>query len=308
MGDISRGIAIGMDAGGTKTVGILVDREGHELARSHAGGANPWDVGAEAARIALSSALQPLLAGGNVRAVCVGSAGIDRESDRAATEATLRSLLPADMAIDVRNDAAAALGLIGPKRPAMVVIAGTGSIAYGERSDGSSLRAGGHGAVIGDPGSGAALGLAALRHAANVLDRIENRGRLAEAVIEFLKLRTATDIVAKVMHPDLDVPLVATLSPLVEKALADGDAAAKSIVETEGNGLAALARRIAMAVRSDQSSLPALLVGGIFNGFPDICERVKTALRQTGPVMINQFSECVLGAARIAADLARSLG
>lgn len=303
MNDLKSGIAIGIDGGGTKTLGILVNAEGREVSRAQAGGANPWDVGPDAVRLALQSVLEPLLAGGAVRAVCLGSAGIDRESDLIATEKSLRSLLPANVAINVRNDAAAALGLVGPKRPAIVVIAGTGSIAYGEGADGKVVRVGGHGAIIGDAGSASALGLAAVRHTANAYDAIEPRGVLAELVIKALKLHQASDIVLRIQHPNFDVPLVASLAPLVEQAYQAGDRAAKAIVELEANALAASAKRVAQAVRGEPA-LPVLLVGGVFSGFSEIRDRVKASLRQTGAVAIHESSECVHGAARIALELA----
>lgn len=305
MADITRGVAIGIDAGGTKTVGILVDGDGREISRAHAGGANPYDVGPEAARLALASVLEPLLAGGKVRAVCLGSAGVDSEPERKSTEAVLRGLVPEDVVIVVKNDAAAALGLVGPKRPAMVVIAATGSIAYGEGVDGKVTRVGGHGAIIGDSGSGSALGLGAVKHTANAYDGSEPKGKLAAAVIDRLKLRRASDIVARIQHPDLDVPLLASLAPLVEEARQGGDTAAKMLVEAEGTALAASAKRLAYSIR-EQSTLPVLLVGNIFSGFPEIREKVKASLRQTGPVMIHEFSECVLGAARVALEMTSS--
>jgi N-acetylglucosamine kinase-like BadF-type ATPase len=303
VGDIKRGVAIGIDAGGTKTVGILVDSDGREIERAQAGGANTWDVGPEATRVALMTVLEPLLKGGNVRAVCLGSAGVDRESDKVAAEKGLRLLVPDSIAIDVRNDAAAALGLVGPKRPAMVVIASTGSIAYGEGADGSPIRVGGHGAIIGDAGSAAAFGLAAARHTANVFDGLEPRGALAELVIGQLKLKKASDVVLRIQHPDLDVPLVATLAPLVAQAGQRGDKAATSIIEAEGNALAATAKRVAYTIRQE-SALPALLVGTIFSEFPEIREKLKAGLKITGPVVVLESSECVLGAARIAVELA----
>jgi len=131
MSDLSEGVAIGIDAGGTKTLAILVDAQGREIARASTGGANPWDVGPDAARAALHIVLNQLMTGGNVSVVCLGAAGIDREADRLAAEMRLRALLPNRIATIVRNDAAAVLGLIGSDRPAMVVIADTGSIAYG---------------------------------------------------------------------------------------------------------------------------------------------------------------------------------
>ncbi|HKW44188.1 MAG TPA: BadF/BadG/BcrA/BcrD ATPase family protein [Candidatus Eremiobacteraceae bacterium] len=303
MNDLKLGIAIGIDGGGTKTLGILVNAEGREISRAQSGGANPWDVGAEAAQASLQGVLEPLMVGGNVRAVCFGSAGIDRESDLIATEKNLRALVPSNIAINVRNDAAAALGIVGPKRPAIVVIAGTGSIAYGEGADGKVVRVGGHGAIIGDAGSASALGLAAVRHTANAFDGSEPRGHLAEAIIKALKLRQVSDIVVRIQHPTFDVPLVASLAPLVEQAFQAGDRAAKTIVELEANALAANAKRVAHVVRGEPA-LPALLVGGVFSGFSEIRDRVKAALRQTGAVAIHESSECVHGAARIALDLA----
>jgi N-acetylglucosamine kinase len=303
--ELKRGIAIGIDAGGTKTLGILVDTQGRELHRAEAGGANPWDVGPDAARLALLSVLKPLLEGGAVRAVCLGSAGIDREADRLAAETSLRSMVPSNVAIAARNDASAALGLVGSKRPAMVVIAGTGSIAYGERGDGSIARIGGHGAIIGDRGSGSALGLGAVRHAANVLDGTESRGALSDAIIKRLNLRRAQDVVVRIQHPDLDVPLVASLAPLVEQAALNGDIAAKKLIDEEGEALAGDAKALALAIR-EQGTLPVLLVGNIFSSFPDIREKVKAALRLTGPVMVHESSECVHGAARLALDLVRA--
>ena len=303
--DLKAGVAIGIDAGGTKTLAVLVDAEGRELARADATGANPWDVGPDAAQRAIATVIEPLLAGGGVRAVCLGSAGVDRDADRAAAEADLRALVPTHIAISVRNDAAASLTLAGPKRPAMVVIAGTGSISYGEAADGSVTRVGGHGAIIGDAGSGSAFGLGAIRHTANALDGCELRGLLAESVIERLELHRALDIVERIQRPELDVPLVASLAPLVEQAYQGGDPAARHLVELEGNALAVNAKRVARTIRTKEP-LPALLVGSIFGAFPEIRDRVKAGLRQTGAMTIIETTECVMGAARLALDLAQA--
>lgn len=296
------GVAIGVDAGGSKTIGILVDADGNEVARAHSSGANPWDVGADAARVALANVLDELFSGAPVRAVAVGNAGVDRESERESAEATLKPLIPSGVKFAVYNDAAAALGALGRARPAMVVIADSGSIAYGETADGKVVRVGGHGAILGDDGSLSAFGLGAIRHAAHALDGCETRGLLAEAVIEKLRLRRSLDIVERILHPQLDVPLVASLALLVEQAYRGGDKAATHLVEIEGNALATSAKRVARIVRG-KGELPALLVGAVFKGFPEIRKRVIAGLRQTGPVAISESSECVHGAARLALDL-----
>lgn len=304
MSDLTRGVAIGIDTGGTKTLAILVDEEGHEVSRASAGGANPWDVGPDAARAALHIVLNQLMTGGNVRAVCLGAAGVDRDADRIAAEARLRAFVPTRIAIVVRNDAAAALGLAGSNRPAMVVVADTGSIAYGEGADGMVTRAGGHGAVLGDCASAISLGMAVLRHTADVLDGCERKGPLAGAAIERLKLQRSTEIVARIRHPDLDEPLVESLAPLLHHASQTGDKKAAEIIGVEGAALARNAHHVARAIRTP-AELPVLLVGSVFGWVPDVRERVVAAVRKTGPASIIESTEAVHGAARIALEVAR---
>jgi N-acetylglucosamine kinase-like BadF-type ATPase len=293
------GIAIGIDAGGTKTLGVLVDAGGREIARARGPGANPWSAGRDAARRALATVVEPLLVGSSVRALCLGSGGIGRDGGDAAAEEDVRALLPADVAVAVCIDAVAALGVIAGARPAMVVIAGTGSLVYGDRGDASPVRLGGYGALIGDLGSGAALGLAALRHTARALDRDAPRGAMSDAIAARLGLRRSNEILEKIGWPAFDVALVASLAPLVAQAAALGDDAADRIIASEAEDLAADARYVATLVRTD-APLAALFVGSIFGAFPAIRARVERALRETGPIVLHEKIEPALGAARLA--------
>ena len=304
MADPRDGIAIGIDAGGTKTLGVLVDVAGNELSRSRAPGANPWSAGREAARRAVASVVEPLLEGARVQAICLGSAGISRDGGRAAAEEDLRAIVPTTVAVAVCTDAVAALGVVGSQRPAVVVIAGTGSIVYGERVDRSAMRLGGHGALIGDPGSGAALGLAALRHTARALDRDTPRGPLSEAVSVRLGLRRSGEVLERIGWPNFDVALVASVAPLVAKAAEQGDDAARRIIDAEADALAADARYVATLVRTD-APLVALFVGSILDAFRPIRNAVEGALCETGPVALRENVEPALGAARLALDSIR---
>ena len=63
----------------------------------------------------------------------------------------------------VVNDALVALEAAIPGGPGVVIISGTGSIAYGRNAAGEAARAGGWGYVLGDEGSGYWIGRAALR-------------------------------------------------------------------------------------------------------------------------------------------------
>src|SRR5690242_10749473 len=127
---------LGMDGGGTRTTAWLADERGRVLARAEAGPSNPLKVGFEAAQGEILSAarralrqarLQPLHALG---AVCLGLAGVDRPPVHRRLLAWLRKSIPAGFHL-LTSDAAIALQAAIGNRPGIMVISGTGSIAYG---------------------------------------------------------------------------------------------------------------------------------------------------------------------------------
>ncbi|MDQ6781740.1 MAG: hypothetical protein M3Z37_11395, partial [Candidatus Eremiobacteraeota bacterium] len=162
---------IGIDAGGTKTLGLLVDGSGALIRRHHAAGSNIRTVGKEASAQSLRAVLAGL-SSDEASAVCIGAAGVGRERDLREFEQMVRAMLPPAAGLLVCSDAQIVLRAATARRPALAVIAGTGSLVYGEGSKGH-IRAGGYGAVIGDPGSGYAIGLAAIQTTAKALD-LEN--------------------------------------------------------------------------------------------------------------------------------------
>lgn len=295
--------AIGLDVGGSKTVGVLVDAAGCVLRHAKAGGANVRSVGEEIARTNLSAVLRDLSRGVDVQAVCIGTAGIDRRGDRERFESLVRGLLPAGAELGICHDGQIALRAGTEQRPAIVVIAGTGSLVYGERSDGSGVRSGGYGAVIGDDGSGYAAGLAAVKHAACALDGVEESGPLARAVLDALGASTVAELIEKIHVWPPDVGAIAALAPLVGDAAEAGDPAAGAIVENQAALLGRHVERVARSVRS-ANELPVVLAGGAFDAVAALVPVVESAARKTGPARIERLTaEPALGAARLALQL-----
>jgi N-acetylglucosamine kinase-like BadF-type ATPase len=108
--------------------------------------------------------------------LCCALAGAGREPERARLERALSSLGIAGT-VHVASDFDAAMQDAFGAGPGILVIAGTGSSAWGRAQDGRCLRAGGWGHVIGDEGSGYALGRVALMLAMREFDgRGENSG------------------------------------------------------------------------------------------------------------------------------------
>jgi len=307
-GPRAAGVAVGIDAGSTSTRGVLVDAAGTELARSSAGGANVRMMSATVVAQVMAAVLAPLLEGGGVRAVCVGAAGAGRAGDRDALAELLRGLVPAEVKLIVCNDAQIALRAATASRPAMVVIAGTGSIAYGERAGGGEARAGGYGAVIGDDGSGYAIGIAAIRHAARALDGIDAGGMLASTVAARLDAKSSSDLIDRVQRWPPDVSAISQLAAAVGEAAASGDAAAEEIVSFQARALATAAAHVARVVRADpvapdQMELPVALGGGTFEAIPVLVDVVGRAVERTGPCAVTRLATPpAMGAALIALD------
>src|SRR5260221_4700209 len=98
-------------------------------------------------------------------AVVLASVGGEREPERAKGRAILASPLGPDVAVEVRHDAKAALYAGNPAGCGVVLISGTGSIAYGRNDQGAEARCGGWGYLVGDEGSAVGIGQEGLRAA-----------------------------------------------------------------------------------------------------------------------------------------------
>ncbi|PUZ50002.1 hypothetical protein GQ55_6G024400 [Panicum hallii var. hallii] len=161
------GVVLGVDGGTTNTVCVCLPAAMPQpespaavpvLARAVAGSSNRNSVGESAALETLEQVMTQALAMANtvrsaVRAVCLAVSGVNHPSDQQRMLEWIRDLFPGNAKFYVENDAVAALasGTMG-KLHGCVLIAGTGSIAYGVTEDGKVARAAGAGPVLGDWG------------------------------------------------------------------------------------------------------------------------------------------------------------
>ena len=140
---------VGVDGGGSKTTACAADMSGNVLGRVDKGPANYHTTGLPAFQALIGGIIDAYcrdcgLDRNDLRLVSLGLAGVDRERDRDQIMAALAGLgLPCRFLIS--NDAVIALTAGLGRAEGIVLIAGTGSIAYGVAPEGRSLRAGGLG-------------------------------------------------------------------------------------------------------------------------------------------------------------------
>ncbi len=159
------------------------------------------------------------------------------------------------------SDAAIALAAAVRDGPGIVVIAGTGSIAFARDDHGELLRAGGWGIPFDDRGSGYELGRRAVTAALEAFDGRGPQTLLAEKICHHLGIRDITEIISK----SLAQQQVAAIFPLVQEAVREGDLVASHLCEEAGRDLANLAVALLKRAGWTDRSMPVVRSGGVFS-------------------------------------------
>jgi glucosamine kinase len=239
---------LGIDGGGTGCRAAVADAQGRLLGRAQAGPANIASDFAGSVQNILAAAEAALAQAGGVAALVAAGLGLAGANAAGAVE-RLRGALPfARMAIE--TDAITALrGALGEDN-GIVAALGTGS-GFGARVDGTIRQIGGWGLMLGDEGSGAWIGRAALSAAL----------RAAEGFAPMTPL--LADLLTEFDGPQGIIAFSLSARPaefarLAPRILAGDDAAAVAIIARAKADIAE-----AIGVLQAGRSLPVTFLGGL---------------------------------------------
>jgi N-acetylglucosamine kinase-like BadF-type ATPase len=273
---------LGIDGGGSKTTCLLGD-ERALLASATAAGSNPIRVGSDRSRQALHAVVREACAAAQVAPseiarTCIGMAGAARPQIEKQVRDMLAELVGGE--IEVTGDMAIALEAAFRGAPGLIVVAGTGSIAYGRNGRGEIARAGGWGFAISDEGSGHWIGRAAVAAAMRSHDLGEN-SVLISSIMNTWHLGSRDDVLraANATPP----PDFAELFPLVLAAAAGGDSRANEILTHAAMELAQLARIVADRLWRGGQAFRVALTGGVFQHSPLVRQVFCNSLRSLHP-------------------------
>jgi glucosamine kinase len=293
---------IGIDAGGTKTVGLLADETGKVHSKSISGGANLLVKGELAVEKVLFDVIESLEAPEPVAALCLGIAGVGQSGGEQVIREVLRRL-GQRQPIRVVKDALVALVAGAPSGIGIVVVAGTGSIAYGVDPKGHEARAGGWGYLLGDEGSAFWLGHYAVRHAIRAADGRGVATTLYPLICEKLGVSEPTELVEWFYDQELSRNRVADLASLVETASADGDEAAETLMDQASKHLASAARAVADHL-DFPDPYPIVLAGGALKACPSLAPRITKLLDDLSDAEVRLLDvEPATGAVTLALEL-----
>lgn len=255
---------LGIDAGGTRTVCVSADEAGNILGEARGPGANLQSAGELEVEKVLHELIARVLEGGPAPgAICLGMAGVDRPRDAEVVRGILQRIGHRAHVIVV-NDALIALEAGVPGRAGTVVIASTGSIAYGRDAAGRGARAGGWGYVLGDEGSGYWLGRLALRAVVRAADGRGGTTALTERVLQHYGVSRPRDLVREIYEGGTRPSAIAALAREVGAAAEAGDGIAVHLVSVGAQELAGAVASVARRLSTETA--PIVLAGGTLLG------------------------------------------
>lgn len=288
-------IAVGVDAGGSSTV-VGVSQDGTFVRKNVGPAANPSSQGVERASDTIATAITAALDGARPDAIVVGAAGAGRGEVAQEMTAALQSRF-SGASVRVRDDAHIALRAAVPEGPGIVLIAGTGSIAYAEW-EGAAYRCGGYGYLLGDDGSGFALGAAAAKLLLRHYDGRVPRDEFVDAIEDALGASTPADVLSRIYGNPNAVTAVAALAPLAVELANRGSRSAGKFVQAAALELADLVKSLVKKAGMSASTAPIVLAGGLLGSNSLLTFLLETRLQNDLPAMpiVKNASEPFAGA------------
>ena len=279
-------IVVGVDGGGTKTRALVADESGKALSDVEGPGSavkpgqadRSAQVIAETVALALEAAEMTHVM---PKVLCVGVAGVGRENER---QALWQALAEREISeeILVHADATVALDDAFGDGPGVLLIAGTGSVAFGRGPTGTFARCGGWGPVIGYEGSGAWIGRRALSVVTAAADGREPETALTGAVLTAAQVNEVSELIA--WAASATPAMLATLAPAVMSEAAAGDLRANALLSLAVEELTLHIRALARQLFTDErASVPVALTGGLLKRGQPLRKRLEQRMKSAVP-------------------------
>lgn len=248
---------IGVDGGGTKTEAVAYGLDGNVLAKSLTGFGNLLNDEKEALNNITSAVNEILdkLSIDGLEGIYLGIAGSEVSDNAKKIQNEIKAKFNLDSVI--MNDGDLALKALLKGEDGILVIAGTGSTAFGINGTKQS-RCGGWGHILGDEGSAYKISIEAFKRMIHEYDFGLERSELSQSILDELNVKEVDEVIGFIYSATKDK--IAGFAGFVSKYAEKGDEYAKGILETEGVLLAKDAERVFKGLDFDKCKIG--LVGG----------------------------------------------
>ena len=279
-------IVIGIDGGGSKTRAMVADEHGGMVGEVVGPGSAVRPGRAEDSATVIADVVHDALASCEMthvmpRVLCVGVAGVGRDAER---QELWQALVTRELAdeIVIHSDFSIALDDAFGDGPGVLMISGTGSVAFGRGPTGLTARCGGWGPAFGDEGSGAWIGRKALSVVSAASDGREPETALTGAILTAAQVNELPELIpwAAAATPST----LASLAPVVMSVADAGDLRANSIVSLAVEELCLHVRALARQLFVDErASVPVALSGGMLRRGSTLRRRLEHRLKTAVP-------------------------
>jgi N-acetylglucosamine kinase-like BadF-type ATPase len=292
---------LAVDGGGTKTICNIVNKEGKILGYGTSGSSSHYAVGLKKARINLKEAIRRAIgeAGlGNKQCDvgCFGMASLDTQKDYDLIFDYIKSLNIIRECYIV-SDMVIAYYTVTLGEPGIVVIAGTGSGAYGVNKKGEEARSGGWEWLVGDEGSAFDI---ARRGLIAFLKGCDGRGQ-GTILTKMFKAKFGTEdteYIFRKIYENVDKLSIASYAPIVTLAAQEGDKVALEILNDASRELGLAALAVAKKLRMERDKVTVGGVGGVFISSSLVWDNFISTIKPHMPnaTFKPPFSDASLGA------------
>lgn len=295
----------GWDGGGTKTEVLCVNAAGEKIAAGFFGPININGASRERVTETIQNGMAFLrdLPGGldACAGLVIGVAGVsNKEVSGLITEQVRAFGYHGPLVLKGDQEIALAGAVEGA---GAVLVAGTGSVCCAQDEQGNQARSGGCGYLIDDEGGGYAIGRDVLAAAVRAMDNRIPPTALTALLKEEMGFENIRDIITWLYAPTTAKKEVASLAPLMIKAMNMGDEAALNIARKAARELAELVKGVWRTLNLQQGELA--FVGSILLKC-DLINREVTALCEEacpGLKVIQAHGTPAQGAAKLAMQL-----
>jgi N-acetylglucosamine kinase-like BadF-type ATPase len=272
---------LGLDGGQSSTTALIADEQGRVVGSGHAGPCNHvTGPGAEAKFLdvlgdCLTQACREISSDSTIpefAAACLGFSG-GAEDKAGHSRKLIRS-----PHLKITHDAEIALTGATAGEPGIVIIAGTGSIAFGRNAAGRTARAGGWGYLFGDEGGAFDLVRRALRAALRFEEGWGPQTNLHSVLLGAAGVQSASDLLHR-FYAVTPRNGVAAFAPVVTECAEAGDAVAQSILAESADALSAYVEGVYRILFSASDLVTVAYIGGVFRSarvLRAFAERLRT--------------------------------
>jgi N-acetylglucosamine kinase-like BadF-type ATPase len=262
---------LGIDGGQSSTTALIADESGRILGRGLGGPCN--HVAAEERRKKFLTTIGGCIAqacerpGIDPASVVFAAASFGFSGGVEDKEPYLRELVRSEKYKFTHDAEIALTGATGATGPGIIIIAGTGSIAFGRNGSGFNARAGGWGYIFGDEGGAFDLARRALRAALQEEEGWGPPTALRSLLLEATQAPNANTLMHR-FYNDFSHAYIASLAPLVTQAAQAGDQPALEIAEQASRKLAWYVAGVYRRLFPAGDRVPVAYIGGAFRSRP----------------------------------------